>query len=523
MANKVGAIEFDVDVDSSGLVSGNAKIVQSNEAVEQSFRDIDKTAATSTKNVAAGAQKATGSFRTMKGATTQLGYQMQDIAIQAQMGTSAFVILGQQGSQIASLFGPGGALFGAVLAISAAIGGTLVTALNQTKEEMNALPDALQKRLDDIKKRYGEIGESTKAAFQEVEMAKLNAEYDKHSKELAKIDKLIASIPYDQAGNNARQFWRNQRDDVESTRNDIQKLIDQVSDAFTSGLASDTGSVIYTPEQQKQAQAEIQNRLTLLQDAMNLEGNIIANSNKRLFEIEMGAKSEREALLDEQTSNRIAKLNSQYAQESQLLEQERIAALENKVMTAEQKAELDAQYNALALQAKEQHENELTNVERDASDARKKIAEAESKQKMAIASSIFGNLSQLMNTESRKMFEVGKAAALAGAIVDGIAAVQGAYKAGAKIGGPPLGAAYAATSAIATLANIQQIKSTKFGSANAAGGQSYSGGVVANNVAQQSSRQDISISVTGGDDAGRALMDIIRFQVQNGNSLPVGG
>ena len=83
------------------------------------------------------------------------------------------------------------------------------------------------------------------------------------------------------------------------------------------------------------------------------------------------------------------------------------------------------------------------------------------KQKLQIASSIFGNLSSLMNTESRKMFEIGKAASIAGAIVDGIAAVQGAYKQGAKIGGPPLGAAFAASAAVATLANIKNIQSTQ--------------------------------------------------------------
>lgn len=48
-------------------------------------------------------------------------YQLQDIAVQAQMGTNAFTILGQQGSQLLGIFGPGGAVAGGLLAVGAAI------------------------------------------------------------------------------------------------------------------------------------------------------------------------------------------------------------------------------------------------------------------------------------------------------------------------------------------------------------------------------------------------------------------
>ena len=46
--------------------------------------------------------------------------QAQDIAVQLQMGTSAAVVLGQQGSQLLSAFGAGGAIAGGVIAIGAA-------------------------------------------------------------------------------------------------------------------------------------------------------------------------------------------------------------------------------------------------------------------------------------------------------------------------------------------------------------------------------------------------------------------
>ena len=55
----------------------------------------------------------------------QIGYQVQDLTTQLQMGTSAFVAIGQQGSQLAGAFGPGGAVIGAVIALGSAIAGNL--------------------------------------------------------------------------------------------------------------------------------------------------------------------------------------------------------------------------------------------------------------------------------------------------------------------------------------------------------------------------------------------------------------
>lgn len=66
----------------------------------------------------ASAEKGMGS---MRGATQNLSYQLQDIAVQAQMGASGLTILAQQGPQIASVFGPAGAAVGALIGIVALI------------------------------------------------------------------------------------------------------------------------------------------------------------------------------------------------------------------------------------------------------------------------------------------------------------------------------------------------------------------------------------------------------------------
>lgn len=65
----------------------------------------------------------------------QVAMQLQDIAVQAQGGTSALTIFAQQGSQILSAFGPIGAIAGAV----AAVGGAALTAGAASKSAFNEM------------------------------------------------------------------------------------------------------------------------------------------------------------------------------------------------------------------------------------------------------------------------------------------------------------------------------------------------------------------------------------------------
>ena len=86
--------------------------------------------------------KSAGSMRMMRGGMNQMGYQIQDIAIQLQMGTNPFMVLSQQGSQIASLFGVGGAMIGAIGAIAGAIAMSLLPKLFDSKDAMDELKES---------------------------------------------------------------------------------------------------------------------------------------------------------------------------------------------------------------------------------------------------------------------------------------------------------------------------------------------------------------------------------------------
>jgi len=98
----------------------------------------------------------TKSFGLMKGGAANLSMQLQDVAVQMQSGTSASIILAQQGPQIASAFGPAGAAFGAVIAFGSLIAGPLIASMFDAGDSAD--------ELDDIMKELGQTFKRTGAA-----------------------------------------------------------------------------------------------------------------------------------------------------------------------------------------------------------------------------------------------------------------------------------------------------------------------------------------------------------------------
>ena len=177
--------------------------------------------------------------------------------------------------------------------------------------------------------------------------------------------------------------------------------------------------------------------------------------------------------------------------------------------------------------------NNLKTVE-DYAAATEKLEEASNKRKLSMASSAFGNLSSLMDTENRKLFEIGKVAALSQAVIDGYSSVLSSYKEGTKIGGPIVGAAFAATAGIATAVQISKISSASFGG-GAAGGSGMDAGGTPNIPEQQQQQtaaapsQDRNLVVSGIDpgsifsgDQVNGLLENIQGAIDDGFVLRVG-
>ncbi len=123
------------------------------------------------------ADQTQGSFRNSRGVMQNFGWQMQDTIVQLQMGTSAFTVLSQQGSQMAAAFGPGGAVIGAGIALAGVIGGTLFTSLQSATEQT--------KKLDAATADISKVLESTS-----VDVFKLTEELER----LYEIDSQLAEL-----------------------------------------------------------------------------------------------------------------------------------------------------------------------------------------------------------------------------------------------------------------------------------------------------------------------------------------
>ncbi len=84
--------------------------------------------------------------------------------------------------------------------------------------------------------------------------------------------------------------------------------------------------------------------------------------------------------------------------------------------------------------------------------------------------SLFESFQTIGNSYGKKGFEMAKAASIALATVKGIEAAISSYAAGAKIGGPYVGAAFAVVSAAATGAQIGALNATEYSGSYAGGG-----------------------------------------------------
>ena len=170
------------------------------------------------------------------------------------------------------------------------------------------------------------------------------------------------------------------------------------------------------------------------------------------------------------------------------------------------------------IQALKESEVTQTGIIADNAEKQRQIQQQKMQAAFNISKNMLSNISTLMQSENKKEFEMGKKAAKAGAMVDGIAAAVGSYKAGAKIGGPVLGAAFAATSLLATKQMISDLNSQTF-----SGGSSSAGAVSAPAAAPAAPAQESTFTVSGLNPtslfSGEQVAEMLRDYQQNGGRL----
>ena len=121
----------------------------------------------------------------------------------------------------------------------------------------------------------------------------------------------------------------------------------------------------------------------------------------------------------------------------------------------------------LRKQNEQQYADERVAIAKEEADRKRQIE----LDRLSAMGQLFGNLATLMNAQNRKLFEIGKAAAIAQAIVNTATAITNAL----AVPPFPLGLALATTAGVAGAVQIATIQNQKFSGARAMGGDVQAG------------------------------------------------
>lgn len=218
----------------------------------------------------------------------------------------------------------------------------------------------------------------------------------------------------------------------------------------------------------------------------------------------------------------IARIQEQYMTEDQLLA-DKLAREQATIAAAREAGAISQeQYDAMMLDAMVASEAEKAAIEERASQARIMTAEQEAAAKRAILGQSLSGLSSLMNSESRKMFETGKAAAIASAIVNTYLA---ATKALAELG-PIAGPVAAGAMLLQGFNQVANIRKQQFGGGGGGAGSAGSNttAINANNTAvspggNASPAQRTNVTLIGDTFSRESVIGLLNQAFKDGFTL----
>jgi hypothetical protein len=176
--------------------------------------------------------------------------------------------------------------------------------------------------------------------------------------------------------------------------------------------------------------------------------------------------------------------------EEQLLLEE---ALNAKLLTTDE-------FNARMRDSQNSYNDEVIRNEEAAARQKVAIEKTVGAARKAALGDALSSLSSLMNSENRKMFEVGKAAAISQTIISTYEAAQKSYASLASIPivGPALGAAAAGAAIIGGMARVNSIRSQSFGK----------GGSATNTPTQQVNAESTPVGGGGGGESAGSQQSV---------------
>lgn len=207
-----------------------------------------------------------------------------------------------------------------------------------------------------------------------------------------------------------------------------------------------------------------------------------------------GGGDEEDAIAEAELEKRLERIRQANLSELELLREKQAMEAEILAEGRERGLEIKGGYDEAEKEMEARHQKDLTALTQSEAEARRRAEEENLRSREATTGQILGNISSLMNTESRKMFEIGKAAAIGNAIVSTYEAAANAL---ADV--PyPLNIAAAAGIAAQGFAQVSAIRSQSFGSGGGAAGsatqQASAGGQP---VQQQQQERSQNLRVEG--------------------------
>lgn len=185
------------------------------------------------------------------------------------------------------------------------------------------------------------------------------------------------------------------------------------------------------------------------------------------------AEAHKKALAD-----RLERIMQANQTEKEIADQKLKEELEQIQLASEMKMLTEDQISQAKVSAHQTHQQALTDITARQEKARTAVEQAEAQARRQMMGTALSDISALMNSESKKMFKIGKAAAISNTVMTTIESAQNAFNAFSWIPvvGPALGAAAAAAAAAAGFARVNAIKSQSFGSSSGAGAAAGGGG-----------------------------------------------
>ncbi len=190
------------------------------------------------------------------------------------------------------------------------------------------------------------------------------------------------------------------------------------------------------------------------------------------------------------------------------------------------------EYNALMEAAALGHEETMTTIAAEAAAARLALKKRAAESEVSLFKTLQSTMASMGEAGSRAAFNIHKAMAISSALISAKEAVVHAYDKGNAVGGPVLGAAFAAVAAATTASQIAAIRSQSFGGGGSVsaggggGGRGASGGSDSGQAptaeAAPAAKQTVTISLQGevfGAKQVRELIEKINDATKNGAIL----